>query len=182
MPKLELATLAGGCFWCMEAVFRRLKGVESVTAGYAGGWKEPPTYEEVCSGMTGHAQSVQLTFDPQKISYETLLTVFFHLHDPTTLNRQGNDVGAQYRSVIFFHNDEQKAAAIAVRDDTARQKIYPDPIVTEILPYTNFFSAEKYHQEYYEKNRNQPYCRAVIDPKIKKLLKEFSKEVKDEAK
>ncbi len=169
--KREIATIAGGCFWCTEAIFDRLKGVISVMPGYAGGWKENPTYEEVCSGKTGHAEAIQITFDPEVISYEKLLEIFFHLHDPTQLNRQGNDVGMQYRSAIFYHNEKQKKTA-----EKAMAKIAK--AVTEIVPFTNFYKAEDYHQKYYGKNGGAPYCQAVIDPKIQKLLKEFSKDVK----
>lgn len=165
--------MAGGCFWCTEAIFERLKGVVSITPGYAGGWKDHPIYEDVSSGKSGHAESIQITFDPKIISYEKLLEIFFHLHDPTTRNRQGNDVGTQYRSVIFYHNKMQKKTA-----ESAKAAI-PNA-VTEIVPYTNFYKAEDYHQHYYEKNSSAPYCQVVIDPKIQKLLKEFSKNIKEE--
>lgn len=177
---MEEATLAGGCFWCTEAIFRRLKGVEEVVSGYAGGARENPSYEQVSTGATGHAESINIEFDPKIISYEKLLEIFFHLHDPTTLNRQGADEGTQYRSAIFYRNESQKEAALKVREEIAESGAYHDPIITEIVPLENFYPAEEYHQNYYENNRNQGYCSVVIDPKIQKLLKEYSKEVKDE--
>jgi peptide-methionine (S)-S-oxide reductase len=169
----ETATLASGCFWCTEAVLRRLKGVESVDSGYTGGNLPDPTYEEVCSGATGHAEAVQVEFDPDVISYDTLLDVFFATHDPTTLNRQGNDVGTQYRSAIFYHSEAQKQAAEAAirRVDDSRE--YDSPVVTEVTPFTGFYPAEQYHQDFYENNRNYPYCRVIIDPKIAKLYKSY---------
>lgn len=175
---METATLAGGCFWCTEAVMKRLKGVESVMPGYTGGTVENPTYEQVCTGKTGHAEAAQITFDPAIISYEKILTVFFHLHDPTTLNRQGNDVGTQYRSTIFFHDDTQKNTAEKVKKEIEASKLYPNPLVTEIVPLTKFYPAENYHHDYYAKNSYQPYCQFVIDPKIQKLIKEFSSDLK----
>lgn len=168
---METATLAGGCFWCTEAIFKRLKGVHDVISGYSGGTVENPTYEQVCSGSTGHAEAVQIEFDPTIISFEKLLTIFFHLHDPTTLNRQGSDVGTQYRSVIFYHNEEQKGIAEKLKADITGA-------VTEIAPFTNFYPAEDYHRDYYAKNSDQPYCQFVIDPKIQKLMKEFASDVK----
>lgn len=172
MSNLETATFAGGCFWCTEAVFKRLKGVEEVISGYSGGRIDNPTYEEVSSGDTGHAEAIQIKFDPKIISYEQLVEVFFKLHDPTTLNQQGADVGEQYRSMIFFHNEEQQKIAEKIMDKFEKEKIYEDPIVTEITPFTKFYTAEDYHQDYYEQNRNSnPYCRIVIDPKIQKLYK-----------
>ena len=171
---MEAATFAGGCFWCTEAVFRRLKGVQSVTPGYSGGDVPNPTYEHVCSGRTGHAEAVQIVFEPNVISYEQLLDVFFHLHDPTTLNRQGADVGTQYRSAIFYHNEQQKETAERARDEIERSGAYKDRVVTEIRPYSEFYAAEDYHQEFYERNQSYPYCRAVIDPKIEKLYKSYS--------
>jgi peptide-methionine (S)-S-oxide reductase len=179
---LETATLAGGCFWCTEAIFKRLKGVENVVAGYSGGARENPTYEQVSSETTGHAEAIQVEFDPKIIPFEKLLEIFFHLHDPTTLNRQGNDVGTQYRSVIFYHDEAQKETALKVRDEIAEEGIWKDPILTEIVPFEVFYPAEEYHQNYYDNNKNQGYCSYVIGPKIQKLLKEFSKEVKDEYK
>jgi len=161
------ATFGAGCFWCVEAVFERLPGVQSVMAGYAGGTKPNPTYEEVCTGRTGHAEVAQITFDPSKISYERLLEVFWEAHDPTTLNRQGADAGTQYRSAIFYHNEKQKLAAEKSKRDA--QKMFDDPIVTEIQPLTNFYPAENYHQDYFRNNPNAPYCVFVIKPKLKKL-------------
>ncbi len=167
---METATLAGGCFWCTEAVFKRLRGVSSVTPGYAGGTVANPTYEQVCKGNTGHAEAVRIEFDPERISFEKLLTVFFRLHDPTTANRQGNDVGTQYRSAIFYHSQEQKNTAEKLKSGISGA-------VTQIVPYTTFYPAEDYHRNYYEKNSYQPYCQYVIDPKIAKLMKEFAAEV-----
>jgi peptide-methionine (S)-S-oxide reductase len=169
---METATLAGGCFWCTEAIFKRLKGVESAMPGYAGGTVANPSYEQVCSGGTGHAESIQITFDPKIITFEKILTVFFHLHDPTTMNRQGNDVGPQYRSAIFYHNAAQKQTA-----EKAKKEIVG--AVTEITLFTNFYPAEDYHKDYFAKNSNQPYCQFVIDPKITKLMKEFAADLKN---
>lgn len=179
---LEKATLGGGCFWCTEAIFKRLKGVDGVVSGYAGGTRKNPSYEQVTTGATGHAEVVQVEFDPKVISYEKLLEIFFHLHDPTTLNRQGADEGTQYRSVIFYHDEKQKELAEKVRDEIADSGVYHDPIITEIVPFEKFYTAEEYHQNYYENNKNQGYCSYVISPKIHKLLKEYSKEVKVEYK
>ena len=165
--KTELATVGGGCFWCTEAVIERLAGVKKVTSGYAGGRVDNPTYEEVCTGTTGHAEVIQIEFDPAVISYEKILEVFFEAHDPTTLNRQGADAGTQYRSVIFYHNEEQHKAA--GRAKIAAQALWPDPSVTEIAPLTKFYAAEGYHQDYFRKNPNQGYCTFVIKPKVKKL-------------
>lgn len=176
----EIATLAGGCFWCTEAIFRRLRGVQSVASGYSGGVVAKPTYTQVCRGKTGHAEAIQITFDPKVISYEKLLEVFFKLHDPTTLNQQGADVGTQYRSAIFYHTEEQKQTALKVKERFEKEGVYEDRIVTEITPFSNFYPAEDYHQEYYEKNKQYPYCQVVIDPKLNKLLKEFSQQVKEE--
>ncbi len=167
MPHEERATLGAGCFWCVEAVFQRINGVTHVVPGYAGGTKDDPTYNEVCTGTTGHAEVAQITFDPAKVSYERLLEIFWQAHDPTTLNRQGNDVGTQYRSVIFYHNEKQKAAA--EKSLKQAQKYFNRPIVTEIKPLTKFFVAEDYHHNYYNNNRFQPYCQFVIKPKLKKL-------------
>lgn len=180
MADLEVATLAGGCFWCTEAVFKRLKGIDSVVSGYSGGMRENPTYEQVSSEATGHAEAIQIEFDPNIISYEKILQVFFHFHDPTTLNRQGNDIGSQYRSVIFYHNAKQEQIAEKVRQEVADEGRYKDPIVTEIVPFEAFYAAEEEHQDYYDNNANQGYCDYVITPKIQKLLKEYSKEVKEE--
>ena len=171
--KTELATFGGGCFWCLEAVFERLDGVKSVTSGYAGGTKENPTYKEVCTGATGHAEVIQIEFDPHKISYEKLLEVFWEAHDPTTMNRQGADAGTQYRSVILYHNDAQKRAAEKSKE--LAQWRFPRPIVTEIIPLTKFFKAEEYHQDYFRKNPNAPYCAVVISPKLEKLKPKLAK-------
>jgi len=170
---LEKATLAGGCFWCTEAIFKRLKGVTSIVPGYSGGQKENPSYEEVCSGITGHAEAIQITFDPKIISYDKILDVFWHLHDPTTPNQQGNDIGTQYRSAIFYHDAKQKEIAQEVKKDIDQSGMYKNPVVTEIVAFTNFYKAESYHQDYYDKNKSASYCQIVIDPKIQKLMKEF---------
>jgi peptide-methionine (S)-S-oxide reductase len=170
---LKLATLAGGCFWCLEAVFADLKGVEKVESGYAGGEMPNPTYRQVCSGTTGHAEVVQVTFDPKVISFKELLEVFFVIHDPTTPNRQGADQGTQYRSAIFFHTEEQKKIAEQVIKEIGKAHLWTAPIVTEVAPFTEFYKAEDYHQEYYENNPNQPYCQVVIEPKLVKLRKHF---------
>ena len=163
----ELATFGAGCFWCVEAVFERLDGVKSVTSGYAGGTIANPTYEQVCTGKSGHAEVTQIEFDPKKISYEQLLTTFFEAHDPTTLNRQGADSGTQYRSVVFYHNDAQKAAATKIKAEAQAQLF--SPIVTEISPLTTFYKAENYHQDYFRNNSQAPYCQMVIRPKLEKL-------------
>jgi len=163
----EVATLGGGCFWCTEAIYQMLPGVKSVTAGYAGGTTENPTYKEVCSGKTGHAEVVQIEFDPQRISYEKILDTFWEVHDPTTLNRQGNDVGTQYRSIILYNSEAQRIAA--EKSKTAAQKRFRAPIVTQIVPLKKFYKAEGYHQDFYRSNPNQPYCRAVIRPKVEKF-------------
>lgn len=178
MQQTELATFGGGCFWCTEAIFSNIKGVEKVIPGYSGGIDDHPTYLEVSSGSTGHAEAIQITFKPREIKYEDLLYIFWKIHDPTTLNRQGSDVGTQYRSVIFFHTEEQKNIALKSKENLEKSAFYKNNIVTEILPFTNFFPAEPYHKEYYFKNRNQPYCRLVIDPKIQKLRKELKKFIK----
>ncbi|MFA6313484.1 MAG: peptide-methionine (S)-S-oxide reductase MsrA [Sterolibacterium sp.] len=169
----ELATLGGGCFWCLEAVFLRLKGVESVVSGYSGGRTANPSYRDICAGNTGHAEVVQVRFDPARIAYADLLEVFFAIHDPTTLNRQGNDVGTQYRSVIFTHSAEQ--ASVAARSIAAltAARAYADPIATEVLPIPTFYPAEDYHQDYFANNPRQPYCQAVVAPKLAKFLKKF---------
>ena len=169
-----IATLAGGCFWCLEAIFKELKGVERVVSGYTGGTVPNPTYEQACSGRTGHAEAVQITFDPKVISYGDLLDVFFSIHDPTTLNRQGNDVGTQYRSAIFYHNDEQKTIAEQTISRLVSAKTWNVPIVTAIVPFEKFYTAEDYHQDYYKQNSAQPYCRIVIDPKLAKFRKRHS--------
>jgi peptide-methionine (S)-S-oxide reductase len=177
----ETATLAAGCFWCVEAVFDDLEGVTDVVSGYSGGHKENPTYAEVCTGETGHAEVVQITFDPKIISYADILRVFFTVHDPTTLNRQGNDVGTQYRSAIFYHNPEQKRTAEEIRDEIAAAGIYDDPIVTEITPFDRFWPAEDYHQEYFANNPNQPYCAAVVAPKVAKFRRKYAARLKKSA-
>lgn len=175
---METATFAGGCFWCTEAIFQRLKGITSVASGYSGGALENPNYEAVSEGTTGHAEAVQVEFDPNIISYEKLVEIFFHLVDPTTLNQQGNDVGTQYRSVIFYHSDTQKDSAEKVKKQIEDEHIYDKPIVTDIVPFEKFYKAEDYHQNYYNNNKEGGYCRVVIDPKIKKLLREYGQEVK----
>jgi peptide-methionine (S)-S-oxide reductase len=180
MSQFDTITLAGGCFWCTEAIFNRLKGVISVVSGYAASQVANPSYKEVCTGKTGAAEAVQITYDPSIISYDTLLEIFWHTHEPTTLNRQGNDVGTQYRSAIFYSNDEQKQIALASKEALEKSGAYNRPIVTEIVPFTNFYPAEDYHKEYYERNRSQGYCMFVIDPKVKKLLKEYKQVLKDE--
>ena len=176
--KRELATLAGGCFWCLEAVFDELKGVEKVQSGYAGGTRANPTYEEVCTGATGHAEVVQVTFDSDVISYRDLLDVFFTIHDPTTLDRQGNDVGTQYRSAVFYHDSEQKAAAEQTIKELEAAHTWDDPVVTRIEPLKAFFPAEDYHRDYFERNPNQGYCRVVIAPKVAKARKLFLEKLK----
>lgn len=177
-PSREVATLAGGCFWCLEAVFDDLKGVEEVESGYSGGTVANPTYREVCSGTTGHAEVVQLTFDPRVISFREILEVFFTIHDPTTLNRQGADVGTQYRSAIFYHTPEQRTVAEQVVKAITAAKIWPGPIVTEITPFSAFYKAEDYHQDYFALNGEQPYCRAVVAPKVAKFRKQFHDQLK----
>ena len=176
--QLEVATLAGGCFWCLEAVFDELKGVESVESGYSGGHVQNPSYAQVCDGNTGHAEVVQVTFDPQVLFFKDLLTVFFTTHDPTTLNRQGNDVGTQYRSAIFYHNEEQKKIAEAVIQEIGAEKIWDNPIVTEVKPFDQFYVAEDYHQEYFKNNPFQGYCRVVIAPKVTKFRHKFADRLK----
>jgi peptide-methionine (S)-S-oxide reductase len=174
----EVSTLAGGCFWCLEAVFDDLKGVESVESGYSGGNVQSPSYAQVCDGNTGHAEVVQVTFDPQVLSYKDLLKVFFTIHDPTTLNRQGNDVGTQYRSAIFYHNDEQKKIAEEVIQEITAAKIWNHPIVTEVTSFSQFYIAEDYHQEYFKNNPFQGYCRVVIAPKVTKFRHSFADQLK----
>jgi peptide-methionine (S)-S-oxide reductase len=180
--KTEIATLAGGCFWCTEAIFKRLKGVISVLPGYAGGHIKNPSYDQVCSGTSGHAESLQIEFDPTQISFEKILDVFWHTHNPTTLNRQGNDVGSQYRSAIFYHSKKQEELAQKSKAQIEKEGVYTDPIVTEIIPFTNFYIAENYHKDYFDKNQEAPYCSTIISPKIKKLLEIYSKDIKDEYK
>jgi peptide-methionine (S)-S-oxide reductase len=178
MTQREVATLAGGCFWCLEAVFQQLKGVQQVQSGYAGGHVPNPSYEDVCTGSTGHAEVVQVTVDPDVIPFRDLLQVFFTIHDPTTLNRQGGDVGTQYRSAIFYHTPEQKSAAEEVIAELAAQQLWDDPILTEIVPLHAFYPAEEYHGDYYRRNPNQGYCRAVIAPKVAKARKLFLEKLK----
>ena len=178
MAQRETATLAGGCFWCLEAAFQDLKGVEKVQSGYAGGHVANPSYEQVCTGTTGHAEVVQITFDPTVVSFDDLLHVFFTIHDPTTLNRQGEDVGTQYRSAIFNHTPEQKATAERVIRELAAEKVWDDPVVTELKPLDAFYPAEQYHRDYYRRNPNQGYCRAVIAPKVAKVRKLYFDKLK----
>jgi methionine-S-sulfoxide reductase len=179
--KLRKATFASGCFWCTEAVFDQLKGVKSVESGYTGGLVVDPTYEQVCSGTTGHAEAIQITYDPAEISFEDLLRVFWQTHDPTTLNRQGHDIGTQYRSGIFYHDDEQRAVAEQYKRQLEATKSFGAPIVTEITKFEKFYPAEKYHQEYFERNPNQGYCAMVIRPKVEKFQKEFKDLLRDDA-
>ncbi len=174
----EVATLGSGCFWCSEAVFSQLKGVEKVESGYSGGKSTNPTYQDVCTGTTGHAEAVQVTFDPGVISFEDILQIFFTTHDPTTLNRQGADVGTQYRSVIFFHNDKQRETAQRIIKELNGSKVWKNPIVTEVAPFKAFSKAEDYHQEFYERNRQYPYCQVVIEPKIAKLRQHYLTKLK----
>ena len=172
--KLEVTTLGGGCFWCIEAVFKPLRGIKSLVSGYAGGSIPNPTYKQICTGTTGHAEVVQITFDPGEISFKEILEIFMVMHDPTTLNRQGADVGTQYRSTIMYHDDAQREIAAEVIAKFTADKVYDDPIVTEVVPLDVFFSAEDYHQDYYANNSMQPYCAAVIAPKVAKLRKVFT--------
>lgn len=174
----EITTLAGGCFWCLEAVYDQTKGVSSVESGYMGGKNADPTYEQVCSGRTGHAEVVRITFDPAVISFRELLEMFFVIHDPTTLNRQGNDAGTQYRSAIFTHSPEQKRTAEAVIAAFTKDKVYENPIVTEVVPATTFYVAEAYHQEYFARNPSQGYCTYVVGPKVAKFRKQFAAKLK----
>jgi peptide-methionine (S)-S-oxide reductase len=176
--RTELATLAGGCFWCLEAVYLNLRGVEKVESGYAGGRVANPSYELVCSGMTGHAEVVQVTFRPDQISFRELLEIFFTIHDPTTLNRQGADVGTQYRSGIYYHSPEQKADAEAMIKLLQDEKVFPGSIVTEVAPLTEFYPAEAYHRDYYARNPEQGYCRAVVGPKVSKMRKQWASKLK----
>jgi peptide-methionine (S)-S-oxide reductase len=177
---LEIVTLASGCFWCSEAIFKRLKGVKSVVPGYSGGLVENPSYDLVCGGKTGHAESVQIEFDPEVIPFERILDIFWHTHDPTTLNRQGNDVGTQYRSAIFYHNQKQKEIAEKSKKEIEKEGVYKNSIVTEITPFNNFYAAEDYHKNYYDNNQDAPYCNFVIDPKVHKLFLKYGKNVKEE--
>ena len=174
----ETATLAGGCFWCIEAVYKEIDGVIEAIPGYSGGTTVNPTYEQVSTGRTGHAESVQVTFDPAKISYRLILEVFFSVHDPTTLNRQGADVGTQYRSAIFYHDDAQKAAAQKLIEEMTKDRVWHDPIVTQLLPLDKFYPAEDYHRDYFEKHPEQAYCQAVIAPKMEKFRKHWAGKLK----
>ncbi|HVF41654.1 MAG TPA: peptide-methionine (S)-S-oxide reductase MsrA [Pyrinomonadaceae bacterium] len=176
--KLEAATLAGGCFWCVEAVFDELRGVESVVSGYTGGDAPSPTYQQVCSGATGHAEAVQVSFDPQVVTFREILEIFFTVHDPTTLNRQGADVGTQYRSAVFYHTAEQRETAERVIAELNGEKIWDAPIVTEVAPLAEFYPAEDYHQEYFRNNPGQGYCRAVVAPKVAKFRQKFLEKLK----
>jgi peptide-methionine (S)-S-oxide reductase len=178
--KLATVTFGNGCFWCTEAVFQRIKGVKNVVSGYSGGTVKNPTYQQVCTGTTGHAECLQINYDPKEISFDDLLAVFWHSHDPTTKNRQGNDVGTQYRSVIFYHTDEQKELAEKFKQKLDESHLYRAPVVTEIVPFTEFFPAEDYHQNYYNQNSRAGYCRVVIGPKLEKLKKAFKNKLKTE--
>lgn len=173
----QTATFAGGCFWCTEAIFQRLIGVKKVVSGYSGGKRENPTYQQVSTGATGHTEAIQITFDPHIISYQELVEIFLKTHDPTTLNQQGADIGTQYRSAIFFHDNPQYQIAKLVINQLTEQNYYPQPIVTELTPYQNFYPAESYHHNFYNNNRSSPYCTIVIDPKINKLLKQFQQKI-----
>ncbi len=175
---LAVATFGNGCFWCTEAIFQQLNGVEKVLPGYSGGNVKNPAYKEVCTGNTGHAEAIQIEYNPDIISYRELLDVFFYTHDPTTLNRQGNDIGTQYRSVIFYHNNQQKEEAELMIKQLSNEKVYNDKIVTEITPFDVFYFAEDYHRNYYNNNKNQGYCRAVINPKLDKFVKKYSSKIK----
>ncbi len=174
----EMTTLGGGCFWCLEAIFIDVQGVEKVISGYSGGKVANPTYEEVCSGTTDHAEVVQIIFNPKLISFREILEIFFSIHDPTQLNRQGNDIGTQYRSVIFYHSKEQKEEAKSLIHELESETIWPDPIVTEITPFTDFFLADDYHQDYLKKNPNQPYCQLIIIPKVMKFREKYVNKLK----
>jgi peptide-methionine (S)-S-oxide reductase len=174
----EVTTLAGGCFWCLEAVYDQLKGVEDVVSGYSNGHVRNPSYQQVCTGMTGHVEVVQIRYNPQEVSFRDLLNIFFTIHDPTTLNRQGNDVGTQYRSGIYYHTPEQKQIAEQVIAEITTAKVWDNPIVTEVAPIDMFYPAEDYHQEYFEKNPYQPYCRVVVAPKVAKFRKQYFEQLK----
>ena len=176
---MKIATLANGCFWCSEAIFKRLKGIKSVLPGYSGGIVENPSYEQVCTGKTWHAESIQIEFDPAVISYEKILDVFWHTHDPTTLNRQGNDIGTQYRSAIFYHDQGQKEIAEKSKRDLEKADVYKNPIVSEITPFKNFYVAEDYHKNYYENHQDAPYCSFVINPKVHKLIQKYGNDLEN---
>jgi peptide-methionine (S)-S-oxide reductase len=181
MQGREIATLAGGCFWCLEAVFEQFQGVEKVVSGYAGGHVPNPGYNAVCAGVTGHAEVVQVTFDPSRTSFRDLLGVFFTIHDPTTLNRQGADEGTQYRSAVFYHSPEQKAAAEEMIRELEAEHVWDDPVVTEIVPLTEFYPAEAYHQQYYRRNPNAGYCQVVVAPKVSKFRKKYTDRLRQPA-
>jgi peptide-methionine (S)-S-oxide reductase len=176
--KTEVATLGNGCFWCTEAVFQRLKGVISVESGYSGGDTENPTYKDICTGTTNHAECLNVTFDPAVISFEDLLEIYWNSHDPTTPNRQGNDVGTQYRSIIFYHDEQQREAAEKYKKQLDEQGVFKNPIVTIIEPFTKFYKAEDYHQNYYNENGSAPYCQFVVRPKVEKLVKNYAEKLK----
>ncbi len=178
MSVRQVATLAGGCFWCLEAVFEQMRGIEKVVSGYIAGAMPNPTYEMVCTGNTGHAEAVQITFDPNVVSYGELLAVFFSIHDPTTLNRQGNDKGTQYRSAIYYHDNEQHKQALEFFDELKKQEVFASPVVTELVAATEFFPAEEYHQHYFERNPYQGYCQFVVAPKVAKFREYFSAKLK----
>jgi peptide-methionine (S)-S-oxide reductase len=177
-PRREVATLGGGCFWCLEAVYDELRGVEKVESGYSGGTVPDPTYRQVCTGTTGHAEVVQVTFDPEVVSFREILEVFFTIHDPTTLNRQGADVGPQYRSAILYHDQEQRRIAEEVISELEAERIWDDPIVTEVTPFEVFYVAEDYHKDYFRNNEYQPYCQVVIAPKVAKFRKQYLERLK----
>lgn len=179
--RLEVATLGGGCFWCLDAIYRDVQGVERVVSGYSGGHVANPTYEQVCGKRTGHAEVVQVWYDPAVISYDDILYIFWRIHDPTTLDRQGNDVGPQYRSAIFYHDETQKSAAESSQAAVTSAGVWPNPIVTEITPFDVFYEAEAYHQDYFNNNPNQPYCVYVVDPKVRKFRKSFQEKLKQPA-
>jgi peptide-methionine (S)-S-oxide reductase len=174
----ETATFANGCFWCSEAIFKRLNGIKSVLPGYSGGQVKNPTYEQVCTGRTGHAESIQIEFDPKVMNFEKILDIFWRTHDPTTLNRQGNDIGTQYRSAIFYHDLKQKEIAEKSKRDLENEGVYKDPVVTEIAPFSGFYVAEDYHKNYYDEHRDAPYCSYIIDPKVHKLLLNYGNDVR----
>jgi len=179
IKNMDTATFGSGCFWCTEAIFQQVSGVKKVISGYSGGHVVNPSYKEVCTGRTGHAEVIQVVYNPDEINYEELLEIFWKTHDPTTLNRQGNDIGTQYRSVIFYHNEEQREKAEYYKKELDTSGIYDQPIVTEISPYENFFEAEDYHQDYYSENPRQPYCTFVIQPKLEKFKKVFESKLKE---
>ena len=179
---IEIATLANGCFWCTEAIFKKVKGIGRIQPGYSGGITDNPSYDEVCTGRTGHAESIQLEYDPKIITFKRILDIFWLTHDPTTLNRQGNDVGTQYRSAIFYHDEKQKETAEKSKDELEKAGVYNDPIVTEITTFKNFYAAEDYHKDYYEDHKDDPYCNFVINPKLQKLLHHYGNEIKEQSK